>query len=153
MEGTLQELEVLASQVALHVVEEQGGPGVDRRVHVAEVPLVGRDLAVRVGVEAAQHQQQLLLREVEVDERERGRVEGQVPGRVPGVLPLVGHRDDVAVEHVEPLGVADVPPARTEQRVRLVLLEPGVHVEEVVLLRPEHARQGLPVDEPLVLAQ
>ena len=34
-----------------------------------------------------------------------------------------------------------------------MLLEPGVHVEEVVLLRPEHARQRLPVDPSLVLAQ
>ena len=153
VERALQELDVLAPEVALHLVEEEGGPGVDGRVHVAEVPLVGRDLPVRVGVEAAQHQQELLLGEVEVDERERDRVERQVPGGVPGVLPLVGHGDDVAVEHVEPLGVPHLPLRRPDERMRLVLLEPGVHVEEVVLLRPEHPGQRLPVDPPLVLAQ
>ena len=43
--------------------------------------------------------------------------------------------------------------AVADQRVRLVLLEPRVHVEEVVLLGPEHAGQRLPVDPSLVLAQ
>ena len=115
VERALQELAVLAPEAALPVEQEQRRPGVDGRVDVAEVPLVGRHLAVGVGVEAAQHEQQLLLGEVEVDERERRRVEGQVPGRVPRVLPLVGHRDDVAVEHVEPLGVAHALAARPER--------------------------------------
>jgi len=30
---------------------------------------------------------------------------GQVPGSVPRILPFVRQRDDVAVEHMEPLGV------------------------------------------------
>ena len=41
------------------LVDAPGGPGVHRRVHVAEVPLVGRELAVRVHVPLAQQQQQL----------------------------------------------------------------------------------------------
>ena len=101
-----EEVEVrLAAQGLLGAMEEQRRPGVDRRVHVAEVPLVGGHLAVGVQVRAAEHQLHLLLGEVGVDDRERQRVEGQVPGRVPGVLPLVGHRDDVLVQHVEPLRV------------------------------------------------
>ena len=81
------------------------------------------------------------------------RVERQVPGRVPGVLPLVGHRDDVAVQHVEPLGVPDAAAAAAEQRMRLVLLQPAVEVEVVVLLRPEHPGERLAVDAALVLAE
>ena len=87
-------------------VGEDGGPGVHRRVDVAEVPLVGRDLAVGVHVPLAQHQLELLLAEVGVDERQGEDVEGEVPGRVPGVLPLVRHGDDVAVVHVVPVLVA-----------------------------------------------
>ncbi len=97
----------LAAQGLLGAVEEQGRKGVDRRVHVAEVPLVGGHLAVGVQVEPLQHQLHLLLREVGIDDRKRQRVEGQVPGRVPGVLPLVRHRDDVLVDHVEPLRVPE----------------------------------------------
>ena len=115
LEGARQELDVLPAQVLLHLVEEERRPGVHRGVHVAEVPLVGRHLPVGVAVEAPEHQEELLLGEVEVHERQRDRVEGQVPGRVPGVLPLVGHGDDVAVQHVEPLGVPDgaAPPPRS----------------------------------------
>ena len=147
-----QELDVLASQVLLDLEEVEGGPGMDGRVHVAEVPLVGRDLPVRVEIQAAQQQQELLLGEVEIDERERNGVERQVPGRVPGILPLVGHGNDVAVEHVEPLGVPHLFRA-PEERVGIVLLEPGVHVEQVILLPPEHAGERLPVHPSLVLGQ
>ena len=142
-----------APEASLHFVEKQRRPRVHRRVDVAEVPLVGGHLSVGMAVQAAQHEQELLLGEVEVDERQRERVEREVPGRVPRVLPLVGHRDDVAVEHVEPLGVADAAATPSEQRMRLVLLEPGVDVEEVVLLRPEHPGERLAVDAPLVLGQ
>ena len=152
LERALQEGHVLPAQVLLELVEEQRRPGVHRGVHVAEVPLVRGHLTVGVAVEAAEHQQQLLLGEVEVHERQRDRVERQVPGRVPGVLPLVGHGDDVAVQHVEPLGVPDAARA-AEERMRLVLLQPAVQVEVVVLLRPQHPRERLAVDPALVLAQ
>ncbi len=102
----------LATQGLLGAMEEQRRKGVDRRVHVAEVPLVGGHLAVGVQVGAPQHQLHLLLGEVGVHDRERQRVEGQVPGRVPGILPLVGHRDDVLVQHVEPLRVPGAPDTR-----------------------------------------
>ena len=107
LEDALEQLAVaLAADLRLALVGEDRGPGVDGRVDVAEVPLVGRDLAVGVHVALAQHQLELLLGEVGVDERQRRAVEGEVPGGVPGVLPLVRHRDDVAVVHVVPVRVA-----------------------------------------------
>ena len=99
-------------------VDEERRPGVHGRVHVAEVPLVGRDLPAGVQVRLAQHQLQLLLGEVHVHPRQRHRVEGQVPGRVPGVLPLVRHGDDVVVDHVAPLAVAHRPARRGGGRRR-----------------------------------
>ena len=146
VEGRLEEVEVgLAAQGLLGAMQEQGGPGVDRRVHVAEVPLVGGDLSAGVQVEPAENQLHLMLGEVGVHDRDRQRVEGEVPGRVPGVLPLVGHRDDVVVDHVEPLLVPGGAAPGLE-RVGVVLLQPLIRVEGVVLLGPEHAGDGLAHD-------
>ena len=143
VERGLEKLEVhFAAQRLLGAVEEQRGERVDRRVHVAEVPLIRGHLAGRVQVGAAQHQLHLALGEVGIGDRERERVEGQVPGRVPRVLPLVGHRDDVLVQHVEPLPVPRLPKAGME-RVGVVLVQPVVAVEEEELLAPEHAGNGL----------
>ena len=130
-------------RLLLDAVDVQGRPGDHRGVDIAEVPLVGRDLAVRVEVAFVQDQLQLLLGEGRIDHRERDRVEREVPGRVPGVLPLVRHRDDVRVVHVEPLVVADGLLV-AQGDIGPVLAEPAVQVVEVVLLRPEHAGQGLP---------
>ena len=132
----------LAAQGLLRAVQEQGCKGVDRRVHVAEVPFVGGNLPVGVQVEPMQHQVHLLLREIRVDDREWQRVEGQIPGRVPGVLPLVRHRDDVFIDHVEPLRVPGAMIAGME-RIGIVFLQPAVPVEEEELLAPQHAGQGL----------
>ena len=75
--------------------------------------------------------------------RQRQRVEGEVPGGVPRVLPLVGHRDDVVVDHVEPVRVAGIRGIRRGSGLELVLLQPFVTVEEVILLAPQHAGHGL----------
>ena len=153
LERALQEAQVGPAERPLHLVQVQRRPGVHRRVHVAEIPLVGGNLAVRMEVEAAQHQQQLVLREVEIDQGQRDGMEREIPRRVPRVLPLVRHRDDVGVEHVEPYGVPHAGPHRSEQRVALVLGQPPLEVEVVELLAPQHAGQRLPVDAPLVFVQ
>ena len=67
----------------------QGGPGVDGRVHVAEGPLVGGQLAVGVHVPLAAQQQELLLGELRIDVGDGHALEGQVPRREPRVLPRV----------------------------------------------------------------
>ena len=98
----------LPRDALVDLVDAPGGPGVHGRVHVAERPLVGGDLPVRVHVPLAQEERELILRELRIDEREHDRVEGQVPRRVPRVLPRVGHRDDVVVVEVGPVAVAAV---------------------------------------------
>ena len=95
-----------AADLPLALVEEERRPRMQRRVDVAEVPLVGRDLAVGVQVAVLQQQLHLRLGEVDVDERDRDRLERQVPGGEPRVLPFVGHRDHVTGHEVEPRRVA-----------------------------------------------
>ena len=82
--------------VAGDLVDPQRRPRVHRRVDVAEGPLVRRQLSVGVHVPLAAQQDQLRLRELRVDVRQRDAVKGEVPRGVPRVLPLVRHRDDVA---------------------------------------------------------
>jgi hypothetical protein len=123
-------------------MQEQRCKRVDRRVHVAEIPLVGGYLTVRMQIGAAQHQLHLILGKIRIDDRDRERMEGQVPGRVPRVFPFVGHRDDVPVQHVEPLRIPGSPIARM-QGIGVVLVEPVVAVEEEELLAPQHAGDRL----------
>ena len=153
VERVLEELAVLAAELLLVLVQPQRGPGVDRRIDVAEVPFVGRDLAAGMEVEVAQHQQELLLGEVEIDLRQGDGVEGEIPRRVPGILPLVGHRDHVGVQHVEPFHVPRAADGVVLQGMAVVLAQPALEIEIVELLAPQHAGQRLAVDEALVLGQ
>ena len=153
LKRAFQESQVRPAQLPLIPVQVERGPGVHRRIDVAEVPLVGGNLPARVEVQAAQHQQQLLLGKIEIHQRQGDGVEGQVPGRIPRVLPLVRHRDHVAVEHVEPLRVAHVVAGGFEQRMALVLAQPALQVEVVVLLGPQQSRQRLAVHPALVFVQ
>ena len=69
-------------------------------------------------------------------------MKGKIPGRVPGILPLVRHRDDVAVIHVVPMIVAWGAALRLE-RIGTALGEPLVDIIVVELLGPQHAGQRL----------
>ena len=80
----------------------QRGPGLHRRVHVAEIPLVGGQRPVRVLEPLPAQQDQLVLGERRVHVGQRHAVEGQVPGGEPGVLPLVRHGHDVEAVEVAP---------------------------------------------------
>ena len=134
LEAPLQEPEVGPTQVPFYVVEEQCRPGVNWWINVAEVPFVCRNLPVGMGVKTAQHKQQLFFGEVEIDQRKRDGVKSQIPSRIPGILPLVGHGNNVTVKHVEPLGIARGPFARSQQRMCLMLTQPAIKVEIVILL-------------------
>src|SRR4029450_4937546 len=62
MEDALEELQVAAAALLLvDLVDPPGGPGMDRRIDVAERPLVRRQLTIRVHVPLTQHQRELVL--------------------------------------------------------------------------------------------
>ena len=103
--------ETAIALAALHPFRAEGlerAERMDRRVDIAEVPLVGRDLAVRVQITIAQHQLDLVLGEVDVDQRQGAAVKRQIPGGEPGILPAVGHGDHVSRLEMLPLPIAPV---------------------------------------------
>ena len=132
-------------------MDAQRRPGVDGRVDVAERPLVGGQLSVRVHVPLAAHQHQLILGERGIHMGERDAVEGEIPCRIPGVLPRVRHGDDIHVVQVRPLVVASLTPHVGDGWPGRIAVEPAADVVVVELLRPEHPAERLAGDEPLVL--
>ena len=65
----LQKAEIRPAQFFFNVVEKQSRPGMHWRIHVAEVPLVGRNLPIRMRIEIPQHEQKLILGKIEVHQR------------------------------------------------------------------------------------
>ena len=151
MEAALEPLAVgVAVADAIHVVDPPHRPRVDRRVEVAELPLVGGDLAAGVLELLEQQQPELVLGELRVDQRERHALEREVPRGEPRVLPLVGHRHHPHRVQVAPVAVADRAPRRRRRLRRVVAVEPARDVEEVALLAPQQPRQRAALHEPLV---
>ena len=70
MKRLFEETAIFPAEVSFRLVQEERGPGVHRRIHIAEVPFVGGNLPVGVGVETPQHQQQLVLGEIEIHQRQ-----------------------------------------------------------------------------------
>ena len=148
LEDLLQELRILAASELLLIVKTQGGPGMDRGIHVREVPLVGGHLAVGMRVPLPQKKDQLVLAERGIDPGKGRRVKGQIPGAVVGVLPGVRHGDDVTVKDVLPIGVTLRMAARGSRFGGVPPLPLGLD-QVVELLGPEQAGIGLPGDVPL----
>ncbi len=150
LEDLLQEIEVsLAALISFLRVDVPGSPGVHGRIDVAEVPLVGGDLAARMEILLLEHEEELLLGEGEIHQGQGDGVEGEIPRRVPRVLPLVGHGDDVLVRHVGPRPVAHPEQPRVA-RIEATPAQPLSDVVVVILLRPQHPGQSLPHDQALV---
>ncbi len=132
-----------ATDAALDFVNAPGGPGVHGRIHVAESPLVSRQLPVGMHIPFAKQEDELLFGEIGIHQREGHTVEGQIPGSVPGVFPFVGHGNDVVVVEVRPILIAAFPAVVRRLRPGGIAFEPGVHVIMVKLLGPKHAGERL----------
>ena len=129
--------------LAIDLKHAPGRPRVHGRIHIAERPLIGGNLAVRVHVPFAREQHELLLGEIRIDQGERDAVKRQIPGGVPGILPFVGHRDDVGIVEIAPLAVAAAQARRGRRMLARIAVEPARYIEMVELLAPDHARKCL----------
>ena len=145
MKDPLQETAIALA--ALHPFRAEGlerAERVDRRIDIAEVPLVRRDLAVRVQITIAQHQLDLVLGEVDIDQRQGAAVKRQIPGGEPRIFPAVGHGDHVAGLEMLPLAIAPI--AAAGRRREPVALEPHLDIVVEELLAPDHAGERLAHD-------
>src|SRR5215831_11754668 len=78
-------------------------------------------------------------------------MERQVPSGIPGILPLVWHRDDVLIHHVEPFRIPHE--ARTWlHRINAMFLEPFVHIEKEKLFGPKHPGERLTHNQGFIRA-
>ena len=132
------------------LVDFPAGPGVHRRIHVAEVEFVGRQLPVGMHVPLAQKEAQLVPGEHRIEPREGDHVERQVPGREPGIFPLVGHRQHVAAEEVPPVGVPARLPLLGRRRHVRIALQPILDDVAVELLAPQQSGIGAAGDAAIV---
>ena len=94
------------SDAAVDAKDRQRGPCLDRRIHIAEVPFVRRQLAVRMHVPFAGEEQELALRHRRVGVGENHAVESEVPRSIPRVFPFIRHRDDLVIVQVTPSRIA-----------------------------------------------
>ena len=107
LERSLEEAHVRPAELFLDVVEEQRGPRVHRCVHVAEVPFRWfGDLTIGIRRRRSQHQEELFFREIEVDDESDKVLNARSQAASTG-LPHLSASDDVAVQHVRPVGVFD----------------------------------------------
>ena len=135
-----------ATALGVYLIHAPRGPRMDGRVHVGEVELVGRHLAVGVEIPFAQQQGDLLLGVGGVYPRQRDGVESEVPRGEPRVFPFVRHGDDIAGEEVLPFLVGALFRDRLRQRHEAVAEQPFLHAVVVELLGPKQPGVGLEAD-------
>src|SRR5262245_48551432 len=111
-----------------------------RRVNVAEVPLVCRNLSTGMKIMLREHEVELLLGEIQIDRGEGYCMEGEVPCSIPRIFPLVGHGYDVSIHHVEPVLIPGIAAAVVE-RMGGPIFKTLIGIEIVILLGPEHTGQ------------
>jgi len=138
------QVSIAATLPPVDLEDAPGGPCVNRRIDIAERPLVRRELPVWVHVPLAREQRELVLCELRVDQSERHAVKRQVPGGVPRVFPFVGHGDHVGVVQVQPFAVTAVLSLRRRRGLGRVTDQPARHFVTVELLAPDHSRERLP---------
>ncbi len=124
----------------------------DRGIDIPEVPFVRGNLPVGVEIPLAQHEFQLLFGEIRIDDTQGNSVKSQVPAAYPGYSHLSGMEMISSFTHVEPLGLR-IKPRWSTLELRAVFHEPGFQIIYVVLLGPEHARQGLPHNETFIITE
>ena len=151
--GPLEELQIaFAVESLLSPVQEYRGPGMDGRVHIAEVPLVGRNLTGRMQERyPAASGRAVLSRNPHRPWRARWQWKAKSHAAYHGYSHLSGIEMMCSLtmwNHSLFRIVFCVRP----HRIDAVFLEPFVHVETEVLLGPQHPGQRLPHDEGLIFA-
>ncbi len=142
-----------AVPLLVDLINAPGRPGMDRGIHVAECPFIGRNLTVGVHIPFAQHEDELLLGERRVHQRERDAMKREIPGGIPGILPLIRHRDDIGVIEMRPIRVPAVVTFTRGGLPCRIALEPSIHIVVIELFAPKQSGKGLPLYAARVFRQ
>ena len=154
VKDTHQEFAVcLALDARGNFVDAPGSPGVHGRIHVGKIPLVGRQLAVRMHVPFAQKEHELILGVIGIDQGHGDAMESEIPGGVPGILPFVRHGDDVRVVKRAPVVISAIAARRVGRRLRGIAGEPALHIIVIALLAPDQPGEGLALNQARVLGE
>src|SRR5260370_7624363 len=106
------------------------------RIHVTEGPLISGNLAIRMHIPLTQHEDQLFLGTVRINQRQCNAMERKVPGGVSGILPLVRHADYVGVIEMDPCFVAPTGSISGRRRLLAASRKPTPHFLFTSLLLP-----------------
>src|SRR4051812_41084821 len=115
----------------------------NRRVYIAEVPFVSRDLSVRVHIPFSEEKYELRLGKIGVDPGDRDTVECEIPCRIPWIFPFVRHRNNIGIAHMPPVGVTSLLPLFRRRHLSRIAVQPVGYIDVVKLLSPHHAGEGL----------
>ena len=144
MEDALEKCAIpFAFSLLVDFVNAPRRPGMHRRIHIAKCPLISGNLPVGMHVPLAQHERELFLCEIGIDQCKRNAVKRQVPCGVPRVLPLVWHGDHIGVVEVPPIPVAPILAFGGWGRAARIALQPILDHIVIELLRPQHAGEAL----------
>src|SRR5450432_2816542 len=92
-----------ASLTLFDLIHPPGSPADDRWIHIAEIPLVSRDLPVRMLIPFAQNDIELTLGKRRIDQSQWDAMKGQVPGRIPRIFPTIRHRHHPFIKEMAPI--------------------------------------------------
>ena len=137
---------------SLDLINAPRRPGEDGRIHVAEIPLVGGDLSVRMLVPFAHDDIELRFGEVTIDKGEWNTMEGQVPRCVPGIFPFVRHRHDAFVVKMPPLAVTALLTFGRRRWLRRIAIQPLLDDVMIKLFAPQHPGERLPLNGAVFFA-
>src|SRR5690606_16171940 len=89
----------------IDIINAESRPCVYGRIYITEIPLIGRQLAVRMDIPFLGEQAKLVFCELRINKRKGHTVKCKIPGCEPRVFPFVRHGDNVLVLHVFPFAV------------------------------------------------
>src|SRR5580692_5990139 len=125
-----------ASHAPLDLVNAPGSPRMNGRIHIAKSPFVSRQLPVRMHVPLAEKKNELVLRKIGIDQRERDTVESEIPRGIPGILPLIWHGHDVIVVQMRPIVVATLQTFAWRRWASGIAIQPVTNIKVIELLGP-----------------
>ena len=142
-----------AGLLALNLVDAPCRPGQHRRIYVAEIPFVSRNLAVRMLEPFAHDYIELRFGELDVDKSQRETMESQVPRGVPGEFPFVRHRHDSVVVEMTPLGVTTIQTFVRRRRLARIAVQPLLDDVMIKLFVPKQPAERLSLNGTMFLSQ